>query len=103
MSHRTKRPRRIGSSGAVRQSVTIPAPLAAEVRRVAKKRRLTMSRALVSLAEQGVEAESAARENLKAAYQKFLGEQEPDRKNEAGRELIRAIFGKDALAEDSVF
>ena len=86
----------------VRQSVTIPATLAAEVRRVARERQLTMSRALVSLAEQGVRAEAMARDNLKSAYERFLHEQEPLRKNEAGRDLIKAIFGKDSLAEDSV-
>ena len=86
----------------MRQSVTIPAPLAAEVRRVAKQRRLTMSRALVALAERGVRADIDAKENLKAAYRRFLGEQEPAGKNEAGKDLIRAVFGKDAIAEDTV-
>lgn len=86
----------------MRQSVTIPAPLAAEVRRVAKERHLTMSRALVSLAERGVRAELDAKENLKATYKRFLEEQEPARKNEAGKDLVRAIFGKDAIAEDTV-
>lgn len=80
----------------------MPAALAAEVRRVATERRLTMSRALVSLAERGVQAEQDAKENLKAAYQRFVGEQEPARKNEAGKDLIRSIFGKDAIAEDSL-
>ncbi len=86
---------------AVRQSVTIPAPLAGEVRRVAKERHLTMSRALVVLAERGLRAETEARENLKAAYRRFMKEQEPARKEEAGKDLIRAIFGKDAIAEDT--
>jgi hypothetical protein len=36
-------------------------------------------------------------------YRDFVNEPDPERKNEAGRELIRAIFGKDSLAEDSVF
>ncbi|MBK5293397.1 MAG: hypothetical protein JJE04_17200 [Acidobacteriia bacterium] len=86
----------------VRQSVTIPASLVAEVRRVAKERHLTMSRALVSLAERGVRAELDAKENLKATYRRFMEEQEPARKNEAGKDLVRAIFGKDAIAEDTV-
>jgi hypothetical protein len=86
----------------VRQSVTIPAPLAATVRRVAKQQHLTMSRALISLAERGVRAELDAKENLKATYKRFMGEQEPGRKNEAGQDLVRAIFGKDAIAEDSI-
>ena len=86
----------------VRQSVTIPARLAGEVRRVAKERHLTMSRALVSLAERGVEAEAAARADLMATYDRFINEHDPVRKGEAGKDLIRAIFGKDALAEDPV-
>ena len=87
---------------AVRQSVSIPAPLAAEVRRVAKERRLTISRALVTLAERGVRAEQDAKENLRSAYRKFLKEQEPSKKEEAGRDLIRAVFGRDAIAEDPI-
>jgi len=86
----------------VRQSVTIPAPLAAEVRRVAKQRSLTLSRALVSLAERGVQAEQDASRELKAAYHRFMTEQDRARKEDAGKDLIRAIFGKDAIAGDTV-
>jgi len=86
----------------VRQSVTIPAALVPALRRIAKERRLTMSRALVSLAERGVQAERDAKENLAAAYNRFLEEREPTRKNEAGKDLIRAVFGKDAIAEDKI-
>jgi len=86
----------------IRQSVTIPATLVPEVRRAAKEQRVTMSRALVALAERGVRAEAEAKEQLKSSYNRFLAETEPVRKNEAGRDLIRAIFGKDAIAEDSI-
>lgn len=94
--------RRVPAARPVRQSVTIPAALASEVRRVAREHHLTMSRALVSLAERGVRAEADAKAQLKASYQRFIEEQEPARKNEAGRDLIRAIFGKDSVAEDSI-
>jgi hypothetical protein len=87
----------------VRQSVTIPAKLADHVRRVAKERHVTMSRALVDLAERGIQAEAEAKRQLKVAYRTFIAESEPARKNEAGRDLIRAIFGKDSVAEDSIF
>jgi hypothetical protein len=86
----------------VRQSVTIPPTLAAEVRRVAKERHVTVSHALVSLAERGIQAERDAKAALKEAYERFMGEREPRRKEEAGKDLIRAIFGKDAIAEDTV-
>lgn len=82
------------------QSVTIPAPLAAHVRRVAKQRHLTMSRTLVVLAERGLRAELDAKENLKGAYQQFMKEREPAKKDAAGKNLIRAIFGTEAIAED---
>src|SRR4051812_30002314 len=96
------RPAAKRSRRSVRQSVTIPAELAEEVRQVAKEKRLTMSRALVSLAELGVEAEAAARARVAATYECFLTETDPKRKNEAGKDLIRAIFGEDAIAEDSL-
>lgn len=80
----------------------MPATLAAAVRRVAKERQVTMSRALVDLAERGVRAEAEAKNELKTAYRNFVEESEPERKNEAGRDLIRAVFGKDSIAGDSI-
>ena len=86
----------------VRRSVTIPAQLAIEVERVAWKKHLTMSRALVVLAQRGVEAEAAARKSLNATYPRFMSEADPERKGEAGKVLIKAVFGKDSIAEDSI-
>lgn len=97
---RQRKPAAKRTSRSVRQSVTIPASLAREVRRVAKERKVTMSRALVTLAEQGVEAEAAERTRLAAAYEQFMSTEDPARKNEVGQELIQAIFGKAAIAED---
>ena len=67
---------------------------------VAKERNVTMSRALVTLAERGVQAEAEARAKLTGAYDKFMAQGDPVRKSEAGADLIRAIFGRDAIAED---
>ena len=61
-----------------------------------------MSGALVSLAERGLRAETDAKTNLKEAYKRFIQVQGPSRKDEAGRDLIRAIFGADAIAEDKI-
>jgi len=96
---RASRPR-TRKTASVRQSVTIPAQLAVEVERVARRKHLTISRALVVLAQRGVEAEAAALANLNASYRRFIAEADPERKNEAGKDLIRAIFGKDSIAED---
>ena len=86
----------------LRQSVTLPAPLAVEVRRVAKEHHLTLSRAVVSLVARGVRAEQVEKEGLEAAYHRFMGEKHALHKENAGRDLIRAVFGKDAIAEDPV-
>ena len=64
----------------VRQSVTIPAPLA----------------------ERGIRAQQDAQRELKASYHRFMKEQHPARKEETGKDLMRAIFGKDAIAEDTL-
>jgi len=93
---------RAPTASSVRQSVTIPAQLAVEVERLARKRHLTKSRALVVLAQGGVEAEVAARDSLKATYRRFMSEADRERKGEAGKDLIRAVFGTDAIAEDSI-
>jgi hypothetical protein len=93
---------RTRTPSSIRQSVTIPAELAVEVERLARKKHLTMSRALVVLAQRGVDAEAAARQTLNTAYRRFMAEADPARKDEAGKDLIRAIFGKDAIAEDPI-
>lgn len=61
-----------------------------------------MSRALVTLAERGVEAETAARARLKVAYEQFMAEEDPAKKNKVGEDLIRAVFGRAAIAEDQL-
>jgi hypothetical protein len=96
-NHRNPRKK---TSRSVRQSVTIPADLAREVRRVARERKVTMSRALVTLAEQGVEAESAERARIAGVYERFMTTEDAAEKNEVGQELIQEIFGKAAIAKD---
>jgi hypothetical protein len=98
--HSQRKPPIKRTERSVRQSVTIPTQLAREVRRVAKERKVTMSRALVTLAEKGVEAEAAARSKLVASYEQFMAMEDPAKKSEAGKELIQAIFGSAAIAED---
>ena len=88
--------------GTVRQSVTLPAPLAVEVRRVAKERHLTVSRAMATLVARGVQAERGEKESLAAAYERFMSEADPKHQEEAGKDLIREVFGKDAIAGDTV-
>ena len=57
---------------------------------------------MVTLAKRGVQVEKEAKDNLKVAYQRFMGAREPMRKESAGKDLIRAIVGADAIADDSI-
>jgi hypothetical protein len=102
MPNRAKSRRPDHSKGAVRQRITLPGPLALEVRRVAKERHLTVSRAVASLVARGVQAEQSERKSLDAAYHRFMSESDPQHREDAGKDLIRAVFGKDAIAEDPV-
>lgn len=54
------------------------------------------------LAECGGRAELGAKQRLEATGRGFPEDREPSRKNEAGRDLIRSIFGKGSIAEDQV-
>ena len=56
-----------------------------------------MSRALIALAERGVRADAEAKEQLKLSVNRFLAEDDPARKSEAGKDLIGAIFGTTPL------
>jgi hypothetical protein len=46
--------------------------------------------------------EQSAKDRLDNAYRVFLKERDTAKKEQAGENLIRAIFGKDAIADDSV-
>jgi hypothetical protein len=50
--------------------------------------------------ENGVESEAAARAKLAATYEHFMSTQDPRKKSEVGKEMIQAVFGTDAIAED---
>ena len=39
------------------------------------------------------------REDLDAVYRRFMTESDPDHREDAGKDLIRAVFGKDAIAQ----
>jgi len=73
--------------------VSIPAPLAAAVRRVAKERQLTLSRAIVTLVEPGVRAERDAKASLNKAYRDFLAAKEPSKKKQSRQKPDPAASG----------
>jgi hypothetical protein len=69
---------RIRTASSIRQSIAIPAQLAVEVERVARKKHLTISRALVVLVQRGVEkAESDFQGDPLAAVEEPLESEQP--------------------------
>jgi hypothetical protein len=69
----------------------------------ARGRTSSSVRQSVTPADLAIELEAAARKNLNASYRPFMAEADPERRGEAGKERIRSIFGKDAIAEDPIF
>ncbi len=81
---------------AVRQSVTLPANVAREVRNLAKGRRLSANRVLVELVEEGIEARRRKQEEFFDLAKRFRSANDPKEVERLGNELGRMIFASDA-------
>ena len=81
----------------VRQSVSLPANVAAQVRSLAKKRRLSANRMLVALIENGMEAEKRKQQEFLDLAERFRRATDPKEVNRLGDQMGRMVFG------DSVF
>jgi len=77
----------------VRQSVTLPAKTAAQVRTLAKTRRLSSNRMLVELIENGIEAEQRKQQEFFQLAEKFRNAEDPEEAKRLGDELGRMVFG----------
>ena len=78
---------------AVRQSVSLPANLAAQVRTMARARRLSANRLLVELIENGIEAEKRKQQQFLELAERFRGATDPKEVKRLGDEMGRMIFG----------
>jgi hypothetical protein len=78
----------------VRRSVTLPTPLAEQVGRLAKKRRLSDNRVLVELIEQGLEARKEKEEAFFSLAERFRKSSDPEEVKQLGDEMGRFIFGE---------
>lgn len=78
----------------VRRSVTLPARLAQQVERIAKKRRLSDNRVLVELVEQGLEAQQQKEKAFFALAERFRAAGDPKEVKQLGDEMGRFIFGE---------
>jgi hypothetical protein len=81
------------SNKTVRQSVSLPARIAAQVRNLAKTRRLSSNRVLIELIENGIEAEKRKQQEFFALAGKFRTATDPEEAKRLGDELGRVVFG----------
>ncbi len=77
----------------VRQSVSLPASVAAKVRTLAKTRRLSSNRMLVELIENGIEAEKRKQQEFFELAERFREATDPEEVKRLGDELGRMVFG----------
>jgi hypothetical protein len=77
----------------VRQSISLPANVAAKVRSLAKTRRLSSNRMLVELIENGIEAEKRKQQEFFELAERFRSATDPEEVKRLGDKLGRMVFG----------
>ena len=77
----------------VRQSVSLPAKTAAQVRNLAKMRKLSSNRMLVELIENGIEAEKRKQQEFFELAERFRNASDPEEAKRLGDALGRMVFG----------
>ena len=78
----------------VRRSVTLPARVAEQVERIARKRRLSDNRVLVELVEQGLEAQKEKEKAFFALAERFRASADPEEAKRLGDQMGRFVFGE---------
>ncbi len=77
----------------VRQSVSLPANVAAQVRTMARIRRLSANRMLVELIENGIEAEKQKQQEFFDLAERFRNATDPEEVKRLGDRMGRMVFG----------
>ncbi len=78
----------------VRRSVTLPREIAKQVDTMAKRRRLSDTRVLVELIEQGIEARQHKEKAFFDLAERFRAARDPEQVKRLGDELGRMVFGE---------
>ena len=78
----------------VRQSVTLPAKVATQVRSMAKRRRLSANRMLIELLEEGLEAQKQKEKAFFELAERFRAADDPKEAERLGEELGQMVFGR---------
>jgi hypothetical protein len=77
----------------VRQSVSLPANVAAQVRTLAKARRLSANRMLLELIENGIQAEKRKEQEFFDLAERFRSATDPEEVKRLGNQMGRMLFG----------
>jgi hypothetical protein len=77
-----------------RRSVSLPAPIAKQVDRMARTQRLSDNRVLVDLIELGIEARKQKEKAFFELAERFRSARDPDEAKQLGDELGRLVFGE---------
>ena len=77
----------------VRQSVSLPGSVAAQVRSMARARRLSANRMLLELIEAGMEAQKRRQQEFFELAERFRKAADPEETKRLGDELGRMVFG----------
>jgi hypothetical protein len=82
-------------------TVKFPADLFEEIKRIAAEENWPESKAVILLARLGAKAQREAERSLQASHEAFISESEresdPQKQQKRGDDLIRAIFGREAI------
>lgn len=78
----------------VRRSVSLPAPIAKQVDRMAKAQRLSDNRILVELIELGIEARKEKEKAFLELAERFRAATDPEEAKKLGDKLGRLVFGE---------
>ena len=78
----------------VRQSVTLPAKVAKQVRSLAKRKRLSANRMLVELVEEGIEVHKQKEKAFFDLAERFRSASDPEDIQRLGDQLGKIVFGK---------
>ena len=81
------------TSKTIRQSISLPAGVAAQVRSLAKTRRLSRNRMLLELIENGMEAQKKKQRQFYELAERFRDTTDPEEAKRLGDELGRMVFG----------
>ena len=77
----------------VRQSVSLPLNVAAQVRSLAKARRLSANRMLLELIGNGMEAEKRKQREFFELAERFRSSTDPEEVKRLGDQMGRMVFG----------